>query len=56
MKRPVALIAALGCATLIAASPASSNPPADADPLFETISALDTAVFDAFNHCAVGAA
>lgn len=55
MKIFIALIAALGCATVLAADPASSDPPTAADPLFETISALDTAVFDAFNHCAVGA-
>jgi hypothetical protein len=51
MKIFIALIAALGCATVLAADPASSDPPAAADPLFETISALDTAVFGAFNHC-----
>jgi hypothetical protein len=30
---------------------ATARAPESADPLFETISQLDTAVFDAFNHC-----
>ena len=35
-------------AAIAAGSPAATAP---ADPLFDRISALDTAVFDAFNHC-----
>ena len=56
MKKRVPMIAALISVTALAASavPASRDRPITkqaADPLFETISALDTAVFDAFNKC-----
>src|SRR5687768_15746380 len=56
MKKRVPLIAAFISVTALAASavPASSERPITqhaADPLVETISALDTAVFDAFNKC-----
>jgi len=41
-----------GFSAAIAASTQPLPPtPAPADPLFDRISALDTAVFDAFNHC-----
>lgn len=43
------LMLALATST-VSAAPATGDKPA-ADPLFDTISALDTAVFDAFNHC-----
>ena len=53
MKLFVSLL--LASALLVASqgaggAPAAANDSAD-DPLFDTISALDTAVFDAFNHC-----
>lgn len=56
MKKPISLIAASIVVTSLGASAA---PPSGArsttqqatDPLFDTVSALDTAVFDAFNHC-----
>lgn len=55
MKELISLIAALIATTALGASAAtSSGDPTTkqvADPLFETISALDSAVFDAFNHC-----
>jgi len=56
MKKLISLIAALIAATVLGASaaPASgdrSTTQQATDPLFETISALDTAVFDAFNNC-----
>ena len=56
MKKLIALIAALIAvtapgATATSASGSRPTPRQAADPLFETISALDTAVFDAFNHC-----
>ena len=56
MKKLVPVIAAFISVTALGASavPASSDRPVTkqaADPLFETISALDTAVFDAFNKC-----
>jgi hypothetical protein len=56
MKKLVPLIAALISVTALGASavPAAGDRPIThqaADPLFETISALDTAVFDAFNKC-----
>ncbi len=53
MKRLTCLVAALACAPVMAAPAASSEQAADATPLFGTISALDTAVFDAFNHCSI---
>jgi hypothetical protein len=37
------------------AAETQAAPPASADVLFDKISALDTAVFDAFNHCSVPA-
>jgi len=58
MKKLVTLIAALVTTILLCACAATS--PGDRsttqqtnDPLFETIAALDTAVFDAFNNCSV---
>jgi len=56
MKKLISLIVALIAVTTLAASaaPASgerSTTQQATDPLFETISALDTAVFDAFNNC-----
>ncbi|MBC7990647.1 MAG: nuclear transport factor 2 family protein, partial [Luteimonas sp.] len=49
------MIAVLACALPGArVASASDTPPSaapSADPLLGTISALDTAVFDAFNHC-----
>ena len=58
MKKLIPLIAALIAVTAAGAavaSDASGRPITEqtADPLFETISALDAAVFDAFNHCSV---
>lgn len=55
MKKLTALMAALMTGMALGASAAApsdepSTPPA-ADPLFETVSALDSALFDAFNHC-----
>jgi len=56
MKNLMSLIAAsiavtaLGASAAPAAGDRSTTQPAT-DPLFETISALDAAVFDAFNHC-----
>ena len=60
MKKLIPLIAALIAVTAVGAAvacDASGGPITEqtADPLFETISALDAAVFDAFNHCAVPA-
>ena len=55
MKKLIPLMAALMAVTATAASAAfaaNARPTTEAaDPLFDTISALDTAVFDAFNHC-----
>ena len=56
MKKLIPLIAVLIAATTsgTSAASASSDEPTThraADPLFDTISALDTAVFDAFNSC-----
>ncbi|KAF1721239.1 nuclear transport factor 2 family protein [Pseudoxanthomonas wuyuanensis] len=55
MKNLISLIAALIATTALGASAATSSgaPTARqvADPLFETVSALDSAVFDAFNNC-----
>jgi hypothetical protein len=56
MKKLISLIAASIAVTSVGASaaPASgdrSTAQHATDPLFETISALDTAVFDAFNNC-----
>lgn len=50
-------ISALALAGSPAASAAEAPAPAhaSADPLFDTISALDSAVFDAFNRCSVPA-
>ena len=56
MKNLMSLIAAsiavtaLGASAAPAAGDRSTTQPAT-DPLFETISGLDTAVFDAFNNC-----
>ena len=49
MNRVIALIASLVAVAASGASAQSATP--GADPLFDKISALDTAVFDAFNHC-----
>jgi Domain of unknown function (DUF4440) len=49
-KAPPAAAAAPGPAPAPATAPASA-PSAPHDALFDTIAALDTAVFDAFNHC-----
>src|SRR6185369_663312 len=56
MKKLIPLIAVLIAATTsgTSAASASNDEPTThraADPLFHTISALDTAVFDAFNQC-----
>lgn len=54
MKKIIPLLAVLIAALGASAASASNDQPAAkqiADPLFDTISALDTAVFDAFNHC-----
>lgn len=55
MKNLISLIAALIATTALGASAAtSSGGPTTkqvADPLFETVSALDSAVFGAFNNC-----
>jgi hypothetical protein len=56
MKKLIPLIAALIAVTTLgtSAASASNDEPTTkraADPLFDTISALDTAVFDAFNSC-----
>jgi len=56
MKKLIPLIAVLiaGTTSGTSAASASSDEPTThraADPLFDTISALDTAVFDAFNSC-----
>ena len=45
----VVLAALGGCATFTSTTPPGVNPAADA--LFDTVSALDIAVFDAFNNC-----
>lgn len=52
MKKPLPLLAAFFAVVAPGAhaGPAAEAKPA-ADPLFETIAALDTAVFDAFNTC-----
>lgn len=50
MNMLIPLIAAVSIAVTAPGASASSDEPA-ADPLFDTISALDTAVFDAFNSC-----
>lgn len=46
----VPVLMALGLSVAVAADTPPS-PPLPADALFDKISALDTAVFDAFNHC-----
>ena len=55
MKKLIPLIAALIAVTAPGASAATSRGGTTteqaADPLFETVSALDEAVFDAFNNC-----
>ena len=56
MKKLIPLIAVLiaGTTSGTSAASASNDEPTThraADPLFDTISALDTAVFDAFNSC-----
>jgi hypothetical protein len=54
MKKLIPLIAVLIAVTTLETSAASASNDATeraADPLFDTISALDTAVFDAFNSC-----
>ena len=55
MNKVIPLIAALIAVTALGESLAApSDGPTTtqaADPLFETVSALDKAVFDAFNHC-----
>lgn len=56
MEKLISLIAALIAVTALGASAAlasdgRSTTQQATDPLFETISALDTAVFDAFNNC-----
>ena len=56
MKQFIPLIAVLLAVTTSGTSAASASNDAPtakraADPLFDTISALDTAVFDAFNNC-----
>jgi hypothetical protein len=47
----IAALTASPCAMGATASDAPPSIQPAADPLFDTISALDTAVFDAFNHC-----
>lgn len=51
MKKLIPLIAALIIVAAQTASVAAASNDQPADPLFDTISALDAAVFDAFNHC-----
>lgn len=51
MNFRIPLLSVLSCATAMATTPVHSESPTAADPLFETISTLDAAVFDAFNHC-----
>src|SRR3569833_1852084 len=56
MKKLISLIVALIAVTTLAASAAPaagerSTTQQATDPIFRTISALDTAVFDAFNNC-----
>src|SRR5688572_25962558 len=56
MKTLIPLIAVLIAVTTLATSAAAASNDEQttkraADPLFDTISALDTAVFDAFNSC-----
>jgi hypothetical protein len=56
MKKLISLLSASIAVTALGASAAPApgdhpNTQQTTDPLFETISALDTAVFDAFNHC-----
>lgn len=46
----VAALAVFGL-PVAAAADSQATPAPSADALFDTISALDTAVFDAFNHC-----
>ena len=52
MKRPAALVQAALVAALLAPPVAHvhAQPPSP-DPLFKTIQALDTQLFDAYNHC-----
>ncbi|GGY13687.1 hypothetical protein GCM10008098_00410 [Rhodanobacter panaciterrae] len=45
----VSALVVLGSSVAASGLPSTNTPPAD--PLFNKISALDTAVFDAFNHC-----
>jgi hypothetical protein len=47
--RKYLMAASMACGLFAAAASAAQASPAD--PLFARISALDTAVFDAFNHC-----
>ena len=47
---PLIAVTALGASAALASGDRSATQQAT-DPLFETISALDTAVFDAFNNC-----
>ncbi len=56
MKRPISWMSALLVVASLdafatSASGETTAPAKAADPLFATIAALDTAVFDAFNHC-----
>ena len=56
MNKLIPLIAAsiAACIAPVASAARGVPPPGQAtDPLFDTISALDAAVFDAFNHCSV---
>jgi hypothetical protein len=55
--KAISLATALALSVPVAAAEAPARPAALApsDPLFATVSALDTAVFDAFNHCSVPA-
>lgn len=48
MKRLCQFVGSLIAVTALGASASSAQA---ANPLFDTISALDTAAFDAFNHC-----
>ena len=48
-------VLALSGSPAASAADAQATTPTSADALFDTISALDTAVFDAFNHCSVPA-
>ena len=44
------LLLLLTCVTAIFSAPANAQLPAS-DPLYQTVSGLDTALFDAYNHC-----